>query len=185
MVEVGSIRKGMALIVENEIYFVLDVNKHFTGRGSGIIRTKLKNIKTGYVREFKFNSGEKVEEAALSLRKTQFLYRDGPHFHFMDLETFEQYVISEEEIGDSLYYIKEGMETDLQFHDMTPIGVVLPNAVVLEVVDTAPSHKGDTVTGGGKPAVCDTGLKLSVPFFIEVGQKIRVDTRTGEYLEKA
>lgn len=185
MVEVGDIRKGMALIIDNDIYIVLDVNKHFTARGSGIIRTKMKNIRTGYVREFKFNSGEKVEEASLSLRHVQYLYRDGNLFYFMDLETYEQYALDKDVIGDAVYYLKENMELDLQFHDSTPIGVVLPNTVVLEVTETAPSYKGDTVSGGGKPAVCETGLKVIVPFFVETGQKIRVDTRTGEYIERA
>ncbi|MBO8166357.1 MAG: elongation factor P [Kosmotoga sp.] len=185
MLEVGDIRKGIALIVDNDIYIVLDVNKHFTGRGSGIIRTKMKNIKTGYVREFKFNSGEKVEEASLSLRHVQYLYNDGNLYYFMDLETYEQYALDKEVVGDAIYYMTENMELDLQFHDSTPIGVVLPNTVVLEVTDTAPSYKGDTVSGGGKPAVCETGLKITVPFFVENGQKVRVDTRTGEYIERA
>ncbi|MFW6120560.1 MAG: elongation factor P [Petrotogales bacterium] len=185
MIDVGSIKKGMALLIDDEIYMVLDVNKHFTARGSGIIRTKLKNVDTDYVREFKFNSGDKVEEAQLILRSVQYLYKDGKLYYFMDLETYEQHPVEEEMVGDNLYYLRENMELYIQLHDHKPINIVLPNTVVLEVVDTAPNFKGDTASGGGKPAICDTGLKVNVPFFIDNGDKIRVNTKTGEYVEKA
>ncbi|ACM23129.1 MULTISPECIES: elongation factor P [Thermotoga] len=185
MIEVGDLKKGMFIIYDGEIYRVLEASKHFMGRGSGLVRTKLKNVKTGLVREVNFPSGEKVPEAELSFRKAQYLYRDGDHYYFMTLDDYEQHALSEEEIGDAKYYLVENMEVDLVFHEGVPIGVELPTTVELTVVETEPSFKGDTVSGGGKPAVLETGLKITVPYFIETGDKIKVDTRTGEYVGRA
>ncbi|MFN6991543.1 MAG: elongation factor P [Fervidobacterium sp.] len=185
MVEVGDLEKGMYIKYEGEIYRVIDVNKHFRARGSGLIRTKLKNLSTGLIREANFSSGEKVEEAELSFRKAEYLYNDGENYYFMDLQTYEQYAIPESEVDESKYYLIENTQVDLVMHDEKPIGIQLPTTVVLEVVETEPNFKGDTVSGGGKPAVLQTGLKISVPFFINVGDKIKVDTRTGNYIERA
>ncbi|HCZ07156.1 MAG: elongation factor [Thermotogota bacterium] len=185
MVEVGSLRKGMYIVLNGEIYRVIDVSKHTMARGRGIVRTKLKNIKTGLVRDENFNSGTEVEEATLELRNAQYLYNDSDGYYFMDMETFEQYRLTEEEIGDARFYLVDNLEVMLQFYEGQPIGVVLPNAVVLTVEDTEPAFKGDTVSGGGKPAVLETGLKITVPYFVEKGEKIKVDTRTGEYIERA
>ncbi|MFN3691963.1 MAG: elongation factor P [Fervidobacterium sp.] len=185
MVEVGDLEKGMYIKYEGEIYRVIDVNKHFRARGSGLIRTKLKNLSTGLIREANFASGEKVEEAELSFRKAEYLYNDGENYYFMDLQTYEQYAIPESEVEESKYYLIENTQVDLVMNDEKPIGIQLPTTVVLEVVETEPNFKGDTVSGGGKPAVLQTGLKISVPFFINVGDKIKVDTRTGNYIERA
>jgi len=184
MIEVGSLKKGMFIVYEGEIYKVIEASKHFMGRGSGLIRTKLKNVKTGLVREVNFPSGEKIPEAELSFKKAQYLYNDGDHYYFMDLSDYEQYALPEEEIGDAKWYLTENLELDLVFFEDKPIGIELPNVVVLEVKETEPGYKGDTVSGGGKPAVLETGLKVTVPFFVEVGDKIKVDTRTGEYIER-
>jgi elongation factor P len=185
MIDVGSLSKGMYIKYEGEIYRVIDVNKHFRARGSGLIRTKLKNLSTGLVREVNFNSGEKVEEAEVNFRKATYIYNDGEMYYFMDSETFEQYGIPEYEIEEEKNYLVENTEVDLIMHNGKPIGIQLPTSVVLEVVETEPGFKGDTVSGGGKPAVLETGLKITVPFFVEAGQKVRVDTRTGEYIERA
>ncbi|SHH52833.1 elongation factor P [Thermosipho atlanticus] len=185
MVDVGSLSKGMYIKVEGEIYRVVDVNKHFRARGSGLIRTKLKSISTGLIREINFNSGEKVEEADITFKKASYIYNDGEMYYFMDNETFEQYGIPLHEIEEEKNYLVENTEVDLIMHDGKPIGIQLPTSVVLEVVETEPGFKGDTVSGGGKPAVLETGLKITVPFFVEVGQKVRVDTRTGKYIERA
>ncbi len=184
MIEVGSLKKGMFIVYEGEIYKVIEASKHFMGRGSGLIRTKLKNVKTGLIREVNFPSGEKVPEAELSFKKAQYLYNDGDHYYFMDLSDYEQYALPEEEIGDAKWYLTENLELDLIFFEGKPIGIELPNVVVLEVKETEPGYKGDTVSGGGKPATLETGLKITVPFFVEVGDKIKVDTRTGEYVER-
>ena len=185
MLEVGKIRRGTTLMIDGDIYLVVDSNKHATGRGDGIVRIRAKNIKTGYVREYKFANSEKVDDVDLSMKHVQYLYRDDNLFYFMDLDDYEQYALDTEMIGDAIYYLKENMELDLQFHEETPVTVQLPNSVVLEVVDTAPNFKGDTASGSTKPAKCESGLKVSVPFFVENGTKIRVDTRTGEYIERA
>jgi len=185
MIEVGDLEKGMYIKYEGDIYRVIDVNKHFRARGSGLIRTKLKNLSTGLIRDANFASGEKVEEAELSFRKAEYLYNDGENYYFMDMQSYEQYAIPENEVDEAKYYLIENTQVDLVMHDEKPIGIQLPTTVVLEVIETEPNFKGDTVSGGGKPAVLQTGLKISVPFFINVGDKIKVDTRTGEYIERA
>uniref|UniRef100_A0A7C4RXH2 Elongation factor P n=1 Tax=Fervidobacterium thailandense TaxID=1008305 RepID=A0A7C4RXH2_9BACT len=185
MIEVGDLEKGMYIKYEGEIYRVIDVNKHFRARGSGLIRTKLKNLMTGLIRDVNFASGEKVEEAELAFRKAEYLYNDGENFYFMDLQTYEQYSIPAEELEEEKYYLIENTPVDIIMHDEKPIGIQLPTTVVLEVVETEPNFKGDTVSGGGKPAVLQTGLRITVPFFVNVGDKIKVDTRTGEYIERA
>ncbi len=184
MVEVGDLKKNMFVIYEGEVYRVLEATKHFRARGSGQVRVKMKNVKTGYVRDVNFMSGEKLEEAQVSFKKAQYLYNDGESYYFMTLDDYEQYPISTDVLGDAVNYLTENLELSLVFHDDTPIGVELPTTVVLEVVDTPPGYKGDTASGGGKPATLETGLKVIVPFFVEIGDKVRVDTRTGEYVEK-
>lgn len=185
MVEVGDLEKGMYIKYEGEIYRVIDVNKHFRARGSGLVRTKLKNLATGLIRDVNFSSGEKVEQAELAFRKAEYLYNDGESYYFMDLQSYEQYAIPSHEIEEERYYLIENTQVDIIMHDEKPIGIQLPTAVVLEVVETEPNYKGDTVSGGGKPATLQTGLKITVPFFVNVGDKVKVDTRTGEYIERA
>ena len=184
MVEVGDLKKNMFVIYDGEVYRVLEATKHFRARGSGQVRVKMKNVKTGYVRDVNFMSGEKLEEADVSFRKAQYLYNDGENYFFMSLDDYDQHPISMEVLGDAINYLVENMEVSLVFHGSTPIGVELPTTVVLEVVDTPPGYRGDTASGGGKPATLETGLKVTVPFFVEIGDKVRVDTRTGEYVEK-
>ncbi|ABV34066.1 MULTISPECIES: elongation factor P [Pseudothermotoga] len=185
MVEVGDLKKGMVIMVNGEPHRVVDVSKHHMAMGRGIIRTKLKSVVTGFVKDVNFSSGERVEEANLSFRQAQFLYSDGAHYHFMALDDYEQYILSEEDLQDAKWYLIENLELSLVFLEDKPIGVQLPNVVTLKVVETEPSFKGDTVSGGGKPAVLETGLKINVPFFVETGEFIKVDTRTGEYVERA
>ena len=184
MVEVGDLKKNMFVIYDGEVYRVLEATKHFRARGSGQVRVKMKNVKTGYVRDVNFMSGEKLEEADVSFRKAQYLYNDGESYYFMTLDDYDQHPISTEVLGDAINYLVENMEVSLVFHGSVPIGVELPTTVVLEVVDTPPGYKGDTASGGGKPATLETGLKVTVPFFVKIGDKVRVDTRTGEYVEK-
>jgi len=184
MIEVGDLKKGMHILWNNDIYRVVDVNKHFMGRGSGLIRTKLKSITTGYTIEQSFNSGEKVQEADLSLRKAQFLYKEQDFYYFMTLDDYETHSLNEEAVGDAKWFLTENMEVDLQFHDNKLLGILLPTSVVLEVKETDPGFKGDTVSGGSKPAILETGLRINVPLFVEIGDNVRVDTRTGEYIER-
>ncbi|AEH51630.1 elongation factor P [Pseudothermotoga thermarum] len=185
MIEVGDLRKGMIILVDGEPYRVIDVNKHHMAMGRGIIRTKLKSVKTGLVRDQNFNSGDKVEEADLTFKPAQYLYKDGDHYYFMCLDDYEQYSLSEEELEDAKWYLVENMELNLVFLEGQVIGVQLPNVVTLKVVETEPAFKGDTVSGSGKPAILETGLRITVPFFVEAGEYVKVDTRTGEYVERA
>ena len=185
MIEVGDLKKGMYILWNNDIYRVIDVNKHFMGRGSGLIRTKLKSVTTGYTIEQSFNSGEKVQEADLSLRKAQFLYRENNIYYFMTLDDYETHSLEEEVIGDAKWYLVENMEVDLQFYNDKLLGILLPTSVVLEVKETDPGFKGDTATAGNKPAKLETGITVQVPLFVNNGEIVRVDTRTGAYLERA
>jgi len=185
VIDVGGLKKGMVILFENELYRIIDVNKHFTGRGSGIIRTKMKNVLTGFSRENSFSSGEKVEEATLTLKPAEYLYRDGNHFYFMDTQNYEQFPLDEEAVGDATGFLKENMELSLLFHEERVIGIQLPTFVVLEVSETEPNFKGDTVSGSGKPAIMETGIRVTVPMFIKTGEKLKIDTRTGEYIERA
>ncbi|HOJ87563.1 MAG TPA: elongation factor P [Pseudothermotoga sp.] len=185
MVEVGDLKKGMVIMVDKEPYRVIDVNKHHMAMGRGIIRTRLKSVKTGLVKEMNFSSGERVDEANLTFKAAQYLYSDGDHYHFMALDDYEQYALTEDDIQDAKWYLIENLEVSIVFLEDKPIGIQLPNVVVLRIVETEPTFKGDTVSGGGKPATLETGLKITVPFFVENGELVKVDTRTGEYLERA
>jgi elongation factor P len=140
---------------------------------------------TGLIKEVSFSSGEKVEEADISFSKAQYLYNDDDHYYFMLLDTYEQYSLPSQELEDEKFYLTENLEVDLVFFNGNPVSIQLPTVVVLTVIDTEPNFKGNTVSGGGKPATLETGLKTTVPFFVEIGQKIKVDTRTGDYLERA
>jgi elongation factor P len=185
LIEVTDLRKGIVIMYEGEPYRVVDVNKHHMAMGRGLVRTKLKNVRTGLVRDVTFSSGDRVAEAELSFKKAQYLYNDGDHYYFMSLDDYEQVAFSEEEIGDAKWYLTENLEVDILMLDESPIGIQLPNVVVLKVVETEPGFKGDTVAGGGKPALLETGLRITVPFFVEKDELIKVDTRTGEYIERA
>lgn len=186
MIEVADIRKGMHIMVDSKIYKVVGFEMHKMGRGhSAVVRTRLKDVLTGFVQDKTFKSGEKVEEVTLSLKAAQYLYKDEQFAHFMTTEDYEQYELQVEEIEDELKFMTENMDLNLVFHEDKVIDILLPSSVILEVTDTDPGFKGDTISGGGKPATLETGLKTVVPFFVERGEKVKIDTRTGEYLERA
>ena len=155
------------------------------GRGAAFVRSKLKNVETGQVVEKTFRAGEKVAKAMLDRREMQYLYKEGKEYVMMDNESYEQLQLTEEQIGDGIKYLKENMIVQVLMHDSRIIGVDLPAHVILEVTDTPPSEKGNTAQGGTKPATLETGAVVNVPFFISNGDKIRVDTRTNEYLDRA
>lgn len=185
MLNVNDLKKGNFIIYEGDVLRVIKSTKHFTARGSGLVRTRFKNIKNGLIKEISFSSGEKVEEAVVNRRDAQYLYNDSEFYHFMTLNDYEQFSLSIEDVGDDKYYLIENMELNLIFFDGNPISLDLPITVELEVSETEPNFKGNTVSGSGKPAILETGLRTTVPFFVEQGQKIKVDTRTGDYLERA
>ena len=154
------------------------------GKGAAFVRTKLKNVETGNVVEKTFRAGEKVAKATLDKREMQYLYKEGSDYVMMDTENYEQLSVPEVHIGDGVKYLKENMNVQILLHDGKIVGLDIPNHVELEVVDTPPSEKGNTSQGGTKPAKLETGAVVNVPFFIANGDKIRVDTRTNEYLDR-
>lgn len=155
------------------------------GKGSAFVRTKLKNIRTGGVIERTFRAGEKLPRAHMERKEMQYLYREGDAFVFMDNETYDQVSLTAEQMGDSVKYLKENINIYLLTHNGALMGIELPNSVELKVVSAAPGVRGDTATGATKAATLESGLVVQVPLFVEEGDVVRVDTRTGEYLERA
>jgi elongation factor P len=184
MIDTGDLRKGLAIELEGDLYVVLDWSHIKMGRGSAQVRLKLRNLKRGDTIERTFQAGSKFLRARVENRPAQFLYRDGDFFTFMDTATYDQVTLDAEQIGDAVNYLKEGMEVQVVYHDGNAIGIELPRTVDLRVVETAPGFRGDTATAGSKPARLETGITVQVPFFVDVGEVIRVDTTTGEYVER-
>ncbi|HEX7593765.1 MAG TPA: elongation factor P [Anaerolineae bacterium] len=166
------------------MYKVLDYQHVKQGRGNATIKTKLRNIKTGGTLDKNFQSGGRVQDVRLDRHTVQYLYNDGTTYHFMDTETYEQPALSAELLGDAAKFLKENIMAELSTYEGQPIEVELPTTVDLKVTDTAPGYKGDTASGGGKPATLETGVVVTVPFFVNVGDTVRVDTRDGSYVTR-
>jgi elongation factor P len=181
VISAGELRKGIALEIDGELWQVLDYHHIKIGRGSAQVRIKLRNIKRGQTVERSFQAGEKWPRAFLDKRQVQFLYRDGAEYHFMDTESYEQFTMSAGQLGEAASYLTDGMLLDRTTYESETIGVELPVTVDLRVADTEPGYAGDTQSGARKPATTETGLVLQVPLFINAGDVIRIDTRTGEY----
>lgn len=184
MVSVNDFRTGLTVEIDGELYAVVEFMHVKPGKGAAFVRTKLRNVRTGYVIERTFNAGEKVNLARVEVREMQFLYRSEDDFFFMDTENYDQINLGLDKIGDAVKYLKENMVLEIQFYQNEAIGVSLPNTVELTVTETAPGFKGDTATGGAKPATLETGAVVSVPIFVNVGDVIQVDTRTNAYLKR-
>lgn len=184
MISTGELRKGVVIELDGQLYSVLDYQHLKLGRGSAQVRMKLRNLRTGAISERTVQAGEKFTRVRLDHRNMQFLYKDGDQYVFMDQETYEQVPMSREQLGDAVNYITDGIVLETLFYDNQPIGVELPITVELRVVETAPGFKGDTAGAATKPATLETGLTVQVPLFINEGDIIRVDTRTGEYLTR-
>jgi len=180
-----AIRKGSALVINNEVHYVTDFFHGTPGKGRGFVQISLKNVKTGKTTQKKLASDDNVERAYLEAKQCQFMYKDDMGFHFMDMEDYHSFPLSEDMIGDGKYYLLENMEIKILFHNSEPIIPEMPKTVVLEVTDSPPGIKGDSVSNNLKPATCETGLKIQVPMFIDEGTKIKVSTETGEYLGRA
>ncbi|MEO7119282.1 MAG: elongation factor P [Candidatus Limnocylindrales bacterium] len=181
MISTGDLRKGIAIELDGDLWQILDYHHIKMGRGSAQIKIKLRNIRRGQTVERSFQAGEKWPRAFLEKRTAQFLYRDGNDFHFMDMDSFEQFVMTAEKLDDAANYLKDGMEVDRTSYEGETIGIELPVTVDLLVTETEPGFAGDTQSGARKPATLETGLVVQVPIFVEEGNTIRVDTRTGEY----
>jgi elongation factor P len=184
VISTNDIRPGMALDLPDGLFHVVDWEHVKPGKGRAFVRMRIKNVTTGQVLDKTFRADEDVPRAIIERKDHQYLYRDDLGFHFMDLESFSQFAIDAAEVGGMADYLTEGMTAVLAMHDGRPIGVELPAAVELEVTHAEPGVKGDRVSGATKPVTVATGLVVQVPLFVEQGDTIRVDTRTGGYLTR-
>jgi elongation factor P len=181
MISTGELKKGVAIELDGELWRILDYHHIKMGRGSAQVRITLRNIKRGQTVERSFQAGTKWPRASMENRPVQFLYRDDSDYHFMDTSSYDQFVLTADQLGDAARYMKDGMTLDRTSYQGETIGVELPVTVDLVVVDTEPGFAGDTQTGARKPATMETGLVVQVPIFVETGDTLRIDTRTGEY----
>lgn len=185
MIGVQDLRKGTTFIDDDgNIYKVLEYQHVKQGRGNATIKTKLRNIKTGSTIDKNFQSGGRVQDVRLDHHNVQYLYNDGEHYTFMDTDTYDQPVLDKDLLGEGVNFLKENIMVELLSYEGQPIEVQLPTTVDLKVTDTAPGYKGDTASGGGKPATLETGVVVTVPFFVNVGDTVRVDTRDGSYVTR-
>lgn len=184
MIEAAQLRKGTVVEIDGDLYRVFDFQHQKIGRGGANVKTKLRNLASGSIVDRTFGSDERLQDIRLESRRVQFLYSDGDLYHFMDLETFEQPVLSAAAVTEVQKYLVENMELTMAIHDGQAMEIELPTTVDLAVAETAPGYKGDTASGGGKPATLINGLVLNVPFFIEAGDVVRVDTRTDSYVTR-
>jgi elongation factor P len=181
MISTGDLKKGVAIELDGELWQILDYHHIKMGRGSAQVRITLRNIKRGQTVERSFQAGTKWPRASMEKRPVTFLYRDGDDHHFMDTDTYDQFILSTDQLGETAKFLTDGMTLDRTSYQGETIGVELPVTVDLKVLDTEPGFAGDTQTGARKPATTETGLVVQVPIFVETGDTIRIDTRTGEY----
>ncbi len=185
MIKAGQLRQGGIINYNGQLHEVVEARHHKPGKGGAFIRAKLKNLSTGAIISETLRPDDTFEEVYIEHKPMQYLYKDDLGYCFMDEETYEQVHISGEKIGDKVYFLKENMTVTAKLCDGEIMGVEPPIHVVLEVVETEPGFKGDTVSGATKPAKLETGKVIKVPLFVEQGQRVKVDTRTGEYIERA
>jgi len=184
MIGVNELRKGVTFELENTLYKVLDYEHHKPGRGKATIRIKARNLRTGTILDKSFISGDRIQDVRLDYNMVQYLYSDGDFYYFMDKETYEQPAVSAEVLGESSQYLTEGLEVKLTFYEGEPLDIDLPTSVELKVTQADVAIRGDTATGVTKKVTTETGLQVAVPNFVEEGDVIRVDTRSGAYLTR-
>ncbi len=184
MISTNDFRTGLTIELEGNVFQVVDFQHVKPGKGAAFVRSKLRNLRTGAMIEKTFNAGEKIPRARIEKREVQYLYTDGKEYNFMDMETYDQLTMTGEQLGDAVKYLKENMSIQVLSFQGKSIGVDMPNFVELEVVETTPGIKGDTASGGSKPATLETGAVVQVPFFVNVGDKLQIDTRTGHYIKR-
>jgi elongation factor P len=185
MLGITDLKTNTKIELDGDPYVVTDYQHAKMGRGGAVVRTKLRNLRTGSMLQKTFQGSDKIKPANLSSRKGQYLYGEGDSFTFMDTQNYEQFTLDSGVVGDGAKFLKEGLEVSLLQHGDAVIAVELPIKVEYEVKDTDPGLKGDTVSGGSKPATVESGATVTVPLFVQIGDRIRVDTRTGTYLERA
>jgi len=184
MIDAGELKRGITIELEGQLYQVLDYQHIKMGRGSAQVRLKLRDMRAGHTTERSFQASETFTRAFLERRPVQYLYNDSDLYYFMDTKTFEQIPLDKSMLGDALNYLKEESNLEILTHKGKSVGIQLPVSVALKVTETGPGFKGDTASAGTKPAEMETGLTIKVPLFINNGDLIKVDTRTGEYLER-
>jgi elongation factor P len=184
MATTGDFRNGFVMKMDGELWTIVEFQHVKPGKGSAFVRTRIKNVKTGRVLDKTFRSGEKVEDVRLEKKQYQFLYREDDSYNFMNNESYEQISITGAAVENASHYLKDGMDVEILFHGTEPLGVEVPIFVELQITKSDPGVRGDTATGVTKPATLETGAEVQVPLFIEEGETIRVDTRTGAYVER-
>jgi len=184
MYTASDLRKGLKIVIDNEPYIIIDFQFSKPGKGQALYKCKLKNMITGVIIDKTYRSIDTFQPADLEERKMQFLYKEGDQYCFMDMETYDQVFLTEEQVGDAKNFLIDNLEVEVLFFEGKPIGIELPNFVDIKVVKSEPWVKGDSVSSNTKPVVLETGYVIRVPTFIEEGDKIRVDTRTGEYVTR-
>ncbi len=185
MISTSDFKTGVTIEIDGDPFQIVDFQHVKPGKGAAFVKTKLRNLRSGSVTEKTFRAGEKLEKAPVERKEMQYLYNDGDSYVFMDNESYEQINVQEEKLGGAQKYLIENMNCTVAFYQGEIIALDVPNAVILEVVETEPGIKGDTATGGTKSAKLETGITIQVPFFVNQGEKIKVDTRTGHYVERA
>lgn len=184
MISTGELKKGVTIELDGKLYSILDYSHIKMGRGSAQVRIKFRDVRSGAITEQTFQAGTKWPRARVERREMQYLYNDGEFFHFMNTESYEQIPVSADKMGDANLYLKENDTCELVLYGDEVIGIELPMTVELTISDTDPGFKGDTATGGTKPATTETGLVVNVPLFLEAGQKIKINTDSGAYIER-
>ncbi|MGI6192043.1 MAG: elongation factor P [Christensenellales bacterium] len=184
MISAGEFRKGITIEIDGGVWVIVDFQHVKPGKGAAFVRTKIKNVIEGNVLERTFNPSDKFPKAHVERKEMQYLYNDGELYYFMDTETYEQLPLNKDIVEDAMNFIMENMNVTVSFFKGAAFSVDAPNFVELTVTETDPGFKGDTATGAVKPAILETGYKINVPLFVNVGDKIRVDTRTGDYMER-
>ena len=185
MISVNEFKNGLTIEYNNDLWRIVEFQHVKPGKGSAFVRSKLKSLRTGATQEYTFRSTAKVETADIQTREMQYLYNDGASYVFMDTNTYEQLEVPNAQITDEAKYLKENMVVNVISHNGETLGIDLPNTVDLEVVDTEPGIRGDTSSGSGKPATMETGLVVNVPFFINVGDVLTINTSDGSYVSRA
>ena len=184
MISAGDFRNGITIELDNNIYQIIEFQHVKPGKGAALVRTKLKNVKSSGVVEKSFRPTEKFPQARIDRKDMQYLYSDGDLYYFMDTESYEQIALGADAIGDTLKFVKENEMCKICSHNGSVFSVEPPLFVELEITETEPGFKGDTATGASKPAIVETGAQIYVPLFVDQGDKVKIDTRTGEYLSR-
>lgn len=184
MVSTNELKNGMTVIVNGDLYNIIWFQHVKPGKGGAFVKTKLKNLKTGGIVDKTFRAGEELKRAYLEEKSMEYLYHDGDNLWFMDLETYEQHPLSEKVVGEGIGFLKENIKAKVTFYEKEVVDIQLPNFMELVVTETEPGFKGNTVSGGNKPATLETGAVVQVPLFVKVGDKLKIDTRTGGYIQR-